>query len=304
LRRALAREGLRAGGRELRGRGDPALAPWRARLGTVPDAEIAREAHVAIEAVQGERRRLGVPPFSVGGPVRLTADEEAWIRGPEPFRRVRQRPADTSASLEVVRRPRSGTDSARARLRSEEAPPPVAAWPLPSPVGASSPPPRRVSPAFFRTHEPADLDRLLQPLGAPRDGASKRIVRIEPARSAPEPPPTAQVHPEARRPLQAPPPAVSAPRAFVTPPPARPPARPAPLPARAQRVAPAAPPQRWHVLIPGEAAPMIVHADTAWGAARVASTLLPPHLWAQVSLVLAGADTAGLLAWRDVPTFG
>jgi len=348
LRRALAREGLRAGGRELGGRGDLALSAWRARLGTAPDAEIAREAGVAIEAVQGERRRLGVAPFSVSGPVRLTADEEAWIRGPEPLRRVRQRAPDASASLEVVRRPRSGADTVREPRRAEQTPG-AALAPPPAPAAAACSPAlppaaspaslRRVSPSFFRTHERTDLDRLLQPVGAPRDGVNKRIVRVEPARPAPEAPPTAQVHPAARRPLEAPAPPVTPTRAFVPPPapvraapppapvraapppapvraaPPPAPVRAAPAPTPAPRPAPsaapaaapiglAAPRQRWQVHIPGEAAPLVVEADSAWSAARAASALLPTHLWAQVSLVQAGADAGALLAWREVPTFG
>ncbi|MFN7146241.1 MAG: hypothetical protein ACK4YP_20885, partial [Myxococcota bacterium] len=109
IRRALARRGLRAGGLELAGQGVPALAGFVERLGKAPDADIAREAGVAVEAVQGERRRLGiaaytpprVTPLPQGEP--LTREEEAWIRGPEPVKRRWARPDE--GALEVVRRP-------------------------------------------------------------------------------------------------------------------------------------------------------------------------------------------------------
>ncbi len=119
LRRALARAGLRVGGAELAGRGVPALAGVRDRLGREPDAVLAREAGVPVEAVKGERRRLGIGPFRPGEPPApaLTAEEEAWIRGPEPVRRGRIRPEPEV--LEVVRRP------ARAATRGERPDGPV-----------------------------------------------------------------------------------------------------------------------------------------------------------------------------------
>jgi hypothetical protein len=63
LRRGLARCGVRAGGVNLDGDGVEELQPLRERLGQEPDHVLATEAGVTVEAVQGERRRLGIDPF-------------------------------------------------------------------------------------------------------------------------------------------------------------------------------------------------------------------------------------------------
>ncbi len=77
IRRALARAGLRAGGVELWGDGVPALFGARDRLGREPDRTLARAAGVSVEAVQGERNRLGIHAFLPGEPLRLTPEEDA-----------------------------------------------------------------------------------------------------------------------------------------------------------------------------------------------------------------------------------
>ncbi|MEL6346694.1 MAG: hypothetical protein AAFV53_26510 [Myxococcota bacterium] len=63
LRRNLARAGIRVNGVDIED-GVPSLAPYRARLGLEPDKVIAAEAGVTVEAVQGERRRLDIDPYS------------------------------------------------------------------------------------------------------------------------------------------------------------------------------------------------------------------------------------------------
>ncbi len=79
LRRGLARAGVRAGGLLVEGRGHPALAAFRDRLGREPDEVIAREAGVSPDVVKGERRLFGIGPY-----LRLKAP-----RKPEPRRRRR-----------------------------------------------------------------------------------------------------------------------------------------------------------------------------------------------------------------------
>ncbi|NOY27002.1 MAG: hypothetical protein GXP62_14120, partial [Oligoflexia bacterium] len=63
IRRALARAGVRVAGQDLDGGVLPALVAVRDRLGTAPDRLIAAEAGLAVEAIQGERRRLGIAPY-------------------------------------------------------------------------------------------------------------------------------------------------------------------------------------------------------------------------------------------------
>lgn len=63
VRRALARAGLRVAGRMVAATGLPALDDWRGRLGAMPDVAIARAAKVPVDAVIGERRRLGLGAF-------------------------------------------------------------------------------------------------------------------------------------------------------------------------------------------------------------------------------------------------
>ncbi len=63
IRRGLARAGVRVGGQRVGDEGIAALAPFRERLGKEPDHVIAADAKVTVEAVQGERRRLGIDAF-------------------------------------------------------------------------------------------------------------------------------------------------------------------------------------------------------------------------------------------------
>lgn len=101
IRRAMARTGVRAHGRQLSNRGVPELVPFLARVGKEPDAVVARAAGVTPEAVAGERARLGLAPFRPAARAHLTRDDEAWIRGP--VRRPREK-TRVDADLLVVRR--------------------------------------------------------------------------------------------------------------------------------------------------------------------------------------------------------
>ncbi len=105
LRRNLARAGVRAGGEDVREYGVERLAPFLDQLGKAPDAAIARRAHVTIQAVQGERRRLGVdayvppPPQKRRDPAPPSRFERSSERGRAPRAFAREPAAPT-----VVRR--------------------------------------------------------------------------------------------------------------------------------------------------------------------------------------------------------
>lgn len=172
IRRALARAGLRAGGIVVGARGVPALAPQRSRLGTTPDALIAKAAGVTPEAVQGERRRLGIAAYR---PARRPAPPPIAPRilPPSPAPLVRPPPSQRGHDPVVVRKsPRDG-DAVRsipARLgvttfRANE-PAPVAVVAIP----VFTPRPR--------TEREQEVDRLLS---VPRRGPDerKRIIRAE-----------------------------------------------------------------------------------------------------------------------------
>jgi hypothetical protein len=111
IRRGFARMGLRVGGRDLAGRGVPELQSLRDELGRVPDGVLAKKAHVVVEAVQGERRRLHIPAFRPSSDkalMGLDEDDRAWILGPVRPVREKHRPLER---LEVVRRPLRGTET-------------------------------------------------------------------------------------------------------------------------------------------------------------------------------------------------
>jgi len=72
LRRGLARCAVRIAGASVTDEGLPALQAFRERLGQEPDGVIASEAGVTVEAVKGERRRLGIEPY------RMKPDAEEW----------------------------------------------------------------------------------------------------------------------------------------------------------------------------------------------------------------------------------
>jgi len=63
IRRGLARSAVRVSGTNLDEAGVPGLQAFSEELGKVPDGAIAEKAGVTVEAVQGERRRLGITAF-------------------------------------------------------------------------------------------------------------------------------------------------------------------------------------------------------------------------------------------------
>ena len=209
LRRALARAGVRVRGESLGRDGVPALVRFRSRLGKEADGGIARDAHVTPEAVQGERRRLGIPAFRPSPQVHLSAEEEEWIRGPVREPSVAPRRERQEVGPVVVRK--AQRDGATV-IRRVVAPAPDAA-PAPPPVEPRGP---RLAWGVlaFRANEPAAAPRTLEPrpmptrpltereeetqrfLNAPRRERTsrERIIRTETRPlevSAPAPAPTA-----------------------------------------------------------------------------------------------------------------
>ena len=63
IRRGLARTAVRVGGMDVDEAGHPALKAVADELGKTPDGVLARQCGLTVEAVQGERRRLGIKAF-------------------------------------------------------------------------------------------------------------------------------------------------------------------------------------------------------------------------------------------------
>lgn len=105
LRRALARAGLRVGGQDLGPDGLPALRALRGRLGAMPDMAVARAAQVPVDAVIGERRRLGRPAFAQRRQRRLAGRLSPLRPGGAPLRPVRAPSPRSPLEPVVVRRP-------------------------------------------------------------------------------------------------------------------------------------------------------------------------------------------------------
>ena len=63
IRRGLARTAVRVAGVDVVGTAHPAMEGITEELGKVPDGVLARRCGVTVEAVQGERRRLGIDAF-------------------------------------------------------------------------------------------------------------------------------------------------------------------------------------------------------------------------------------------------
>ena len=183
LRKGLARAGVRAAGSPLGRDGVLALSRARERLGRVPDGVLAREAGVTTEAVQGERRRLGISPYRqvrARTEATLSEDEMAWIRGPERPRRERFR-AEADVPTVVRRVPRSEAPEIpvwRIPPRVERAPEAVA---IPEDK-------RRPDYGFFRNERQQEIDALLAAPRRPRDGR-QRIIRADTPTLSPPPPP-------------------------------------------------------------------------------------------------------------------
>lgn len=290
IRRALARTGLRASGVDLHGEGHPQLVAFRAQLGHQPDRQVARAAGVSVEAVQGERARLGVEPFRQRKRVRLTADDQAWILGPKKMRRERFRPEPER--LQVVRRP-----SLRTNESERTTTPPVIGMGTPRGLPEPGRVPTLPGPVdglrrreFFRGEDADELQRLLQPVRH-RDGRQRIVRQDAPRPTVPEPAPVAgrrrvvvgggRGDSEASaRPMRSAS-EVLAPRATrlvhaaaATAAAARP--EPSPVPS--------APMLAWHVHVPDREEPLVVHAPDIAAAIQAASRLLPPDRMARASV--------------------
>lgn len=220
IRRALARLNVRVAGRDIpEDAGVSQLSGLRDMLGREPDSVVARMGKVIPEAVQGERRRLNIPAYVQRRRVRLSREEEAWIRGPKRGRRAK---VHVEENLQVVRRP----------LRTDENAHRPSGWgvghaePRARVVGEAPIRPPRIDRDFFRSSGAEEMEKLLQPVKQ-RDGRM-RIVRSD---SSP------LLSPESRPPVHTSPPAVSTP---PTPPRPRLPSLASP-PARALPAAPTAP---------------------------------------------------------------
>ncbi|MBN1335890.1 MAG: hypothetical protein JXB39_08020 [Deltaproteobacteria bacterium] len=301
LRRALTRSGVRSGGVNLGTQGIEALTAFRDRLGQEPDGAIAREAGTTVEAVQGERRRLGIPPY------RVRPDEEEWDDEPlpPPIERPRgRRRWDELPIPEVIRR----------RPTSLEPSPPVEAEPTlaeapPKPAGSPAPaaPERVFLPEPEFESPPILADVAVEPAVQAEDARPRRrLVRPAPASRPPEPPPvptrTRTPRPQAPPVRFLPPEAVlveeplaaaSAVPAEAVPPSSPPSAEPPPLPpaedalvaeslppeadalleATARRPVPSRPEpeQAWQVDLPDRAAPLYVRAPSLREAVEIAA---------------------------------
>lgn len=187
LRRALARASIRVRGESLGRDGVPALVRFRSRLGKESDGAIARDARVTPEAVQGERRRLGIPAFRPSPKVHLSAEEEEWILGPVrepslPPRRERQ-----AVGPVVVRKAQRDGGSVIRRVA-----------PLPSPDTVSqgaAPPAPPLEPRgprlawgvlAFRANEPVSVVRPVEPRQFPARPLSEREEEMQRFLNAPK----------------------------------------------------------------------------------------------------------------------
>lgn len=176
IRRALARLNLRVGGRDVvEDAGVAQLAGLRDMFGREPDRVVARMAGVIPEAVQGERKRLRIPAYVQRRRVRLSREDEAWIRGPKRGHRAK---VHVEENLQVVRRP----------TRTDENAHRPSGWgvghadPKPRTSGEFVARPPRLDREFFRSQAPEELERLLLPVRQ-RDGR-QRLVRGESLRGA------------------------------------------------------------------------------------------------------------------------
>jgi hypothetical protein len=149
LRRAFARAGVRAAGANLDRAGVLALVAYRNRLGKEPDTTLARAAGVTPEAVQGERRRLGIAAFRPAPLVRLTEAERSWIEGLD------------LAAAGIPRRPRRSelaeAPSVVVKKPAREGAAPVVRRPVAAPVAEPEAPrvPIGRGVVAFRANEPA-----------------------------------------------------------------------------------------------------------------------------------------------------
>jgi hypothetical protein len=133
LRRGLARCAVRVGGSVIDDQGVADLEPFRERLGKEPDRTLATEAGVTVEAIKGERRRLGIDPY------RMKPDVEEWGgRPPSKRDKPKQRRRWQDAPEPVIIR-RTGQGKEPGSEPGEAPEPEVVARPAPpraAPTGA------------------------------------------------------------------------------------------------------------------------------------------------------------------------
>ncbi len=305
LRRALARLALRVGGHDLaEGEGSSKVGVVRDRLGAEPDAVLAKASGVIVEAVKGERRRLQRAPYFQRPRVRLTADDEAWIRGPKKLRR--ERPRTEPDVLQVVRRPQARLEEVRRPTSGSFAPS--------APAPRVAPPVRPAESSnrsFFRDDRWAEIERLTEPT-VRRDG-NRRLVRApdaaRPAAHAADDRLPATPNPEAARGsalggLPSLPAAGT--RRLVTPPrPVGSPVAPAAMVSSTRSgqaaLAVAVPSEEvvsadvaWRVEVPGWEQTVTVFAADIAGAVRSASAQVPSHLLARSSIWRADQAAPGV----------
>jgi hypothetical protein len=302
LRRGLARAAVRVAGSVIKDEGVTLLETFRERLGQEPDRSLAAEAGVTVEAIKGERRRLGIAPYRMkpdaeewGGKPQVKRDKprqrRRWQDAPAPviIRRAGSSAGPDEEQVEptVTRKPRVPTSFRRVELGK-----PAEADALDVDVeedGTARPsrhdPKRRRIVRPTAEEEAAAVGRVAGFGGLPRLGApvpaSEPVTEKDPLRRARKTPaPTTPRPPSAPRPPAvepALPPRRSAPAepALAPEPEPTPPPEPEPTPPPEPEPTPPPEPERgafaWQVQLPGEPDPMLVLADDMQGALELAA---------------------------------
>ena len=232
LRRGLARCAVRVGGETLSEDGVADLAVFRERLGQEPDGSLATEAGVTVEAIKGERRRLGIEPY------RMKPDVEEWGSKP-PSKREKPKPRrrwQDAPEPVIIRRAGSGRDG-EPEIGNAPAGPEVVVAPVVErkdrpqlagfrSVGLGAEQSAAVAPAET-ANDPRKRRRLVRPAASeeeqakpsgvptgfgrlPRLGGPPPVRMIEPDQAAiealdPTPPPLVRVRKTARKAEETPP---------------------------------------------------------------------------------------------------
>ena len=201
LRRGLARAAVRVHGEAVAEEGLSRFEPVRERLGKEPDKTLAAEIGVTIEAIQGERRRLGIEPY------RMRPDAEEWGEKVLPKRekpRPRRRWQD-APEPEIFRRAMGSAPAAAEPAPVAERPLPVITRTAFRRMGQTDEEtdqaPEAARPASFRGFSPEGTSAeaaggavFARGLERPR----RRIVR--PNQTEPEEPPSPATLPRLSRP--------------------------------------------------------------------------------------------------------
>ena len=232
LRRGLARCAVRVGGETISEGGIADLAVFRDRLGQEPDRSLATEAGVTVEAIKGERRRLGIEPY------RMKPDVEEWGSKP-PSKREKPKPRrrwQDAPEPVIIRRAGHGRDG-EPEIEDAPASPEIVAAPVVErkarpqlagfrSVGLGAEPSAAVAP-FETGSDPRKRRRLVRPVASdeeeqskpsgvpqgfgrlPRLGGPPPVRMIEPDQAAiealdPTPPPLVRARKMARKPEETP----------------------------------------------------------------------------------------------------